>query len=341
MQRGEQQALISPELKSEVRNVVTGRLEDSREVLAEPAAKEFLEAQWVFSEQYASTHLEEVRGLAKGYGLSPRDLFAYMHLGTLDAVSRENDGCSVIVLSHTPSGPLLAKNRDLGDQNQPLQRVVLHKDPSRRQNWCMYVTSLGSPGAYSSGINSHGLAVGDTHVGYSKPGVGWLRYFLMTEILWKASTVEEALDLISSVPHVGGGALVLADQAGNIASVELGHGELRIEKADSGYLIHTNHYLGEKLIPFQSAESEQGYFGSSEGRLAKMDGFLAGNASPITADTVAGLLASHGSRWQSMCCHGDIGDGYTISSAIYFCTYAGLRFCGEKPCSGNWNMFLA
>ncbi len=230
-QRGEQQAGISPALNQEVRNVIAARLEGSRDVLAQPTAREFLAAQWEFSEKSALTHLEEVHGLAKGYRVSPRDLFAYLHLSTLDAGNQANDGCSVIAIGNTQDGPLLAKNRDFGGRHQRLQRVMLHKDPSRPQDWCMFVTSLGSPGAYSSGINGHGLAVGDTHVGYSKPGVGWLRYFLMTEILWNVSTVAAALELISSVPHVGGGALVLADRAGCLASVELGHGEMRVQKS--------------------------------------------------------------------------------------------------------------
>ncbi|MBL1436349.1 MAG: hypothetical protein COB08_009145 [Rhodobacteraceae bacterium] len=301
----------------------------------------FLKAQWAFSEKHAAAHLDEVCGLAKGYDVSPRDLFAYLHLGAMEDGDPEKDGCSVAVISDTKNGPLLAKNRDFGAEHQKLQRVVRHQDPLDKDLWCMFITSLGSPGAYSSGINSHGLAVADTAVGCSKLGVGWLRYFLMTEILWKAASVDEALDLISSVPHVGGGALVLVDKSGKIASVELGNEAIHIERADTGVLTHTNHYFSESLIPFQCKESEEAYFASSVGRLGAMNHFFAQNQSPLAVADVADLMSSHGSRWQSLCCHGDIGDGYTISSAIFSPANAGLQFCAEKPCSGNWAVYNA
>ena len=208
-QRGEQQSDIAPELGSDVKKTITNRLERSKALLAKSASVAFLKAQWEFSEKHAAAHLDEVCGLAKGYDVSPRDLFAYLHLGAMEDGDPEKDGCSVAVISDTKNGPLLAKNRDFGAVHQKLQRVVRHQDPLNEDLWCMFITSLGSPGAYSSGINSHGLAVADTAIGCSKLGVGWLRYFLMTEILWKAASVDEALDLISSVPHVGGGALVL------------------------------------------------------------------------------------------------------------------------------------
>ena len=161
----------------------------------------------------------------------------------------------------------------------------------------------------------------------------------MTEVLWKAANVEEALALISSIPHVGGGALVLVDKSGKIASVELGPGVIHIDTATVGVLTHTNHYFNEKLISYQCSEPEEAYFASSVGRLAKMNHFFSQNRSPLAFDDVADLMSSHGSRWQSLCCHGDIGDGYTISSAIFSCANASLQFCAEKPCSGNWSVF--
>jgi isopenicillin-N N-acyltransferase like protein len=47
----------------------------------------------------------------------------------------------------------------------------------------MCLGSLGSPGAYSSGMNAAGLALADTQIGAEPTAVGWLRYFLMTRLL--------------------------------------------------------------------------------------------------------------------------------------------------------------
>ena len=131
---------------------------------------------------------------------------------------------------------------------------------------------------------------------------------------------------------LAGGHWYLVDKSGEIASVELGNEAIHIERADTGVLTHTNHYFSENLIPFQCKESEEAYFASSVGRLAAMNHFFALNQSPLAVADVADLMSSHGARWQSLCCHGDIGDGYTISSAIFSPANAGLQFCAEKPC---------
>lgn len=335
-QRGLTQASIFSELNQQVRDVVKLRLKNAKEIINSPEAIQFIDAQWKFTEKHAFDHLEEIHGLAEGYDISPRDLFTYLHVSTINAASKNNDGCTIIAVSSSASGAILAKNRDFGTSHLKLQQVVLHKDPRYAENECLFVTSLGSPGAYSSGMNKYGLSVADTHVGYSKPNVGWLRYFLMSEILWKAKTVDDAIEIISSVQHTGGGALGLVDKSGNIATVELGQSQLAIKRSDKGYLSHTNHYIDPSLIPFQSAETEQGYFASSIGRLNKVQNILSAREQPFTANNIIDLMASHGDNSESICCHGATGEGYTISSSIYFCADNKLQFCATNPCSNEW-----
>lgn len=338
-QRGLAQAKIFSELGQQVRDVVKLRLENAKEIINSPDAKQFIDAQWKFTEKHAYDHLAELHGLAEGYDISPHDLFTYLHVSTIDAANKNNDGCTIVAVSDSVVGPILAKNRDFGTSHLKLQQVLLHRDPRYVENECLFVTSLGSPGAYSSGMNKYGLAVADTHVGHSKPNVGWLRYFLMSEILWQAKTVEDAIEIISSAQHTGGGALGLVDKRGNIATVELGHSQLAIKRSDRGYLSHTNHYIDPSLIPFQSAETEQGYFASSIGRLNKVQNVLSASEQPFSVNNITSLMASHGDNSESICCHGAMGEGYTISSSIYFCADHKLQFCAKNPCSNEWKTF--
>lgn len=338
-QRGLAQARAFPQLNQEVRDVVRLRLEGAKEILNRPESKQFIDAQWKFTEKHACDHLEELHGLAEGYDILPHDLFTYLHVSTINSASKDNDGCTIIALSDSSSGPILAKNRDFGASHLNLQQVVLHKDPAHTENECLFVTSLGSPGAYSSGMNKYGLAVVDTHVGYSKPNVGWLRYFLMSEILWQAKTVDDAMEIISSAQHTGGGTLGLVDKSGTIATVELGQSQLEIRRANEGYLSHTNHFIEPKLIPFQGAESEEGYFESSRGRLNKIKRVLSETNGPFEPDNIISLMASHGGNSESICCHGAMGEGHTISSSLYFCADNKLQFCGANPCSDEWEIF--
>lgn len=128
-----------------------------------------------------------------------------------------------------------------------LQRVFLHHDPTHGGKRCLFVGSLGCPGAFSSGVNSDGLALVDPRVDRNGPGIGWLRYFLMTELLWKTSTVREAVDIIRNYPHVGGGSMAIADASRCIASVELGSPDAQVEMKKSGGFAHTNHFLSAPL----------------------------------------------------------------------------------------------
>ena len=152
-QRGLAQSNARPELNQQVQDAVKLRLEDAKDSITSSEAKNFIDAQWKFTEKHANDHLEELHGLAEGYGISPHDLFTYLHVSAIDAASKNNDGCTIIAVSNSDSGPILAKNRDFGTSHLKIQQVVLHRDPKYTDNECLFVTSLGSPGAYSSGMN--------------------------------------------------------------------------------------------------------------------------------------------------------------------------------------------
>lgn len=337
-QRGLAQASAFKGLVTDVQNVIKTRLTGAKQLLKTPKVKAFIEIQWAFSNQHAVDHMQELAGLAEGYNIDAYDLFTYLHVSTLDASSKENDGCTIVALSKTNAGPILAKNRDFGQAHLKLQQVVHHKDPKNTDNECVFVTSLGSPGAYSSGMNKYGLAVVDNHVGYSKPDIGWLRYFLMSELLWQAKNVGDALKMIEQMPHVGGGNLGLADKNGNIATVELGAKSLGIKTANADFLTHTNHFIDAALVPFQAKESEALYFESSIGRLNKTNRVLMGFDDKSSDEAVIALMASHGENSETICCHGAQGEGHTISSAIYYCAENKLQYCGKNPCSNEWQL---
>ncbi|MBL6431104.1 MAG: hypothetical protein HPM95_07335 [Alphaproteobacteria bacterium] len=58
--------------------------------------------------------------------------------------------------------------------------MARHSGPDIATGSMLCVGSLGSPGAYSSGMNARGLMLADTQIGARTHRVGWLRYFLMT-----------------------------------------------------------------------------------------------------------------------------------------------------------------
>jgi len=332
--RGLQQAALAPEAVASVRASVAGRLEKSKALLSKVAIQEYLKKQWAFLNQNAPMHIGEITGIAEGFGMSAHDISSYLHLGILDQGPSPDDGCSTLTASNSAIGPFVAKNRDYSGEHRDLQRVFVQSDPDNTAQQCIFVGSLGSPGAFSSGMNSAGLALADTRVDCPAIGVGWLRYHLMTEILWRSDTVEEAVEFISLVPHAGGGSLAMADASGAIASVELGHPDASVQSSGKGSFIHTNHYFFDRAAnvgraPWNSNKK------NSHARLQALRKASARHTAQTNMQEIVDLFSSHKNGDAGLCRHGGDDEQGTISSAIFSCEARELHFFAGNPCESK------
>jgi hypothetical protein len=341
--RGRRQALAEPDSRPAVFEAVMGRLDSGRGALSRAA--DHLAAQWTFVGKRAPGQLAQVRGVAEGYGIKARDLFAYLHLGLIEDAEgqalTEEDGCSVVACRARGTGPVLAKNRDYRGEHRALQRVFLESDPAWGGRRILSIGSLGSPGAFSSGMNSDGLALADTRIGWRRPGVGWLRYLLMNEILIRAGTVLEALSFIESQPHAGGGSLVLMDAAGHGATVELGAGRLRSQTAGRAGIGHTNHFLDPDLWAGQTRSPGDPQASNSRGRLARIENWIeVSRTQPPALQDLAALMASHVQDDRpALCRHGGTDGSETISTTVFACTSRRLYSCPGNPCTDDWRLY--
>lgn len=341
--RGWGQSTGEPQLGQSVFGSVMGRIETAGDALFRAA--DFLTAQWEFMGEHAPGQLAQVRGIAEGYGIKAHDLFAYLHLGLIEDADggphAEEDGCSVVASRAAGTGPVLAKNRDYRGEHRALQRVFLESDPAWSGRQILSVGSLGSPGAFSSGMNSDGLALADTRIGWRRPGVGWLRYLLMNEILIRAGTVVEALAFIESQPHAGGGSLVLMDAAGRAATAELGTKRVRSQTAGQAGIGHTNHFLDPDFWAGQSRSPSDPDASNSRGRLAHIENWIEDSKSEQPAlEDVAALMASHDvDDRPALCRHGDADGSETISTSVFACASRMLYFCPGNPCTGDWRLY--
>jgi isopenicillin-N N-acyltransferase like protein len=333
--RGRAQALAEPGRVEDVRAAVRLRLDRAAAAGHLGArARGFLEVQQRLTAILVPEAMREVEGIAEGFGLSEADLFAYLHLGTLADLAETadaTDGCSAWAVAAGPEGPLVVKNRDFRGEHVGLQRVMLHADPAWRGREVLCIGSLGSPGAYSSGMNSDGLALVDTQVATTDHAPGVLRYFLMTHLLARCATVAEALDLVRGLPHAGGGTLVMADAAGGIAAVELGASVQAVERGGS-CVARTNHFTSPELAATTIEEPDAPVVGGSQGRLAELRARIPGR--DWTAHDALALMAGHDDAG-GFCRHGQDGDSRTISNVVFACSARMLRFTEGFPCTGT------
>lgn len=315
------------------------RLKQNEAVFKDPKIRQYLQRQWDFASEHCGDELDEMTGVAAGFGLEKRHLFNFLHLGIVknfNTMIFGEDGCSAWAVSDFIEGPVVGKNRDFLGEHAGLQAVFSHEDldwHDGRRMLC--VGSHGAPGAYSSGINSNGFAVVDTQIATSDYGVGWLRYFLMTRLLAKCDDVVSALEYIKSVPHAGGGSLILCDASGQIAAIDLGHGSLSIVERNSGWVARTNHYEDGSVPNIADTAPMSG---STLGRYKALTSALSRQDKSL--ESMKELMGSHTTDTvEGLCRHGEDGDSRTLSSAIFLCQNRILYLAEGNPCENGWKMF--
>ncbi|OJY65731.1 MAG: hypothetical protein BGP12_17955 [Rhodospirillales bacterium 70-18] len=334
--RGRAQAELCPDSIAAVRATVEARLHGAAALLASPRITRYLDAQCEFASQHDPEGMAEMFGIAAGYGVTARALFAFLHAGQLSGLP--DDGCSAWAFVDPAQGAMVVKNRDLRGPALPLQRVFRHTDPAWGGRTVLCVGSLGAPGAYSSGINSDGFALVDTQVVTTDQGVGLLRYFMMTRLLAGCASVDEAIAALHAMTHAGGGTLVLADAGGTIAAVEIGHSGVAVQRRTTGWLARTNHFLAPGLSDRLAAAPGDPGPDVSRARLARLTAWFGHRrAAPALAEAAA-IMASHDdAAGTGLCRHGQEGGSTTVSCAIFACGPGTLYFASGNPCDGAWS----
>ncbi len=326
-ERGLAQAALRPDARAPVRATAQRRLDETSAARETPAVRRYLDRQYDFARAHCAPELAELDGVAEGFGLDARALFDGLHASAFARLAAD-DGCTA--WARVDGGATLVKNRDIRGDLRALQAVMLHVDDARPTDDVLCVGSLGAPGAYSSGMNRAGLAVADTAVDARAYGIGWLRYFLMTRLLATCASIAEALDFVRSVPHTGGGSLVLADRT-NAAAVEFHDGEARVEQAAT--VARTNHFVAAGA-PAPSAAATESH---SRARLDYLRAAL--GASPALApDAAAALMAGHAGE-AALCRHATDDRVRTVSSAIFIPGSRELLFSPDYPCLGRWQRY--
>lgn len=303
---------------------------------------DYVAAQYRFHTEHDPDGMAELAGIAQGFDLPEQELFLHLHLGTLrdlvNGAMLAGDGCSAFAAGDGPDGPVIAKNRDFSGAHLGVQRLFWHEGPDVVTGGMLCLGSLGSPGAYSSGMNQAGLALADTQIGARQHAVGWLRYLAMTRLLATCRTVPEALDWLRARPHAGGGSLILADANGATAAVELGASALAVTTGARNW--RTNHFLSPELEHETLLHGAAVIDSNSARRLAALTHCLS-DTSP-NVQQAARLLSMHPDDplGAPVCQHANTSDdSSTLSSVIFAIAQRRIYFHDANPCAGNWLRF--
>ncbi len=200
---------------------------------------------------HARSTLMMLEGMAHTLEIPSERLFHYVaasYLEDLLLAKTQSEGCTVWAVSHSATRDgtsMLVKNRDYYEGHIPM-RVIAYAAPREGYRY-IYVTSAGSPGVFSSGMNERGLAIADTHVPSRDIGPGLARFTLMMNVLEHHASVADALAYLNSVTCMGAGNLILADAQGDSAVFENGFQRCGLVTPEKEIAVATNHFVSAEL----------------------------------------------------------------------------------------------
>ena len=288
-------------------------------------------------EEVARSTLEMLRGIADALSLPWADFFRYTVASYLEDRMRGTtipEGCTAWAATApaTRDGrPILAKNRDYRPEHRLLQGLATAV-PHRGYRYT-YVTSAGSPGVFSSGMNEKGLAVADTHVVSLDIGPGLARYSLMMEVLERFASVGEVVDFVRTVPHLGDGTIVCADASGIVAAIELGHSRQNVVGPTGGVVVSTNHFVTPGLKDSWVDTNPSHLRGNSEARRQATYEALSLAEGQVDIAWAKVYMSSHQGRLSAMCRHLEVdGQSETISTVIFLPARRVFYFANGRPC---------
>ncbi|TRZ47742.1 hypothetical protein D4S03_11200 [bacterium] len=330
-QHGEQVS----DLRSQILSSIQNRLTELRK--GDPDFSHHLKEINQIWEKHAPETLEMLLGIAEALDLKWDEYFTYTVASYLTSCLNkpsQSEGCSTWAASGkiTRDGaPMLVKNRDYHPDHQPLQCLARIKLTHGNPFLCL--TSAGSPGVFSSGINSAGLAVVDTFISSTDIGPGIARYSLMMNILKNFTTVKEAIDYLPTRPHFGDGSVTVLDAQGDMAVFEIAHSVQAVRQSDGGFVASTNHFTTPETRSLWVDKEQVHLRGNSQGRLRMIEEALRSAKGQVDVPWSQALMGKHGDSLSALCRHAEIDPlAVTISCVILLPRQASMYVANGHPC---------
>jgi predicted choloylglycine hydrolase len=184
---------------------------------------------------------EEIKGMAEGVHY-PFESFAAFLLNM--GVFGEAYGCTCFCFKQGDD-IVFARNHDMFTQFKKTTESCLY----RPNNGYTFLGQGDGLIGKEDGVNEHGLAVGMTFVAskQTKPGLNFL--FIVRLLLEKSRNVNEAINLLHTLPISTAQNIVLADKSGDMAVVECCSQGIVIRRPENGdnFLIATNQFIDPSM----------------------------------------------------------------------------------------------
>ncbi len=281
--------------------------------------------------------LEEIRGIAEGARAEFEEILALNARTELMYPGNRAEGeCTAVAVlpEAAASGEmLLAQNWDW--KPQLMESVVLLDIRQEGKPNVVTLTEAGVVGKI--GLNSAGLA---TCLNVLKSTVGMIGipiHVLLRGIL-NCERFGDAIARIAAADRGSANNCVLAHRDGMAMDFELGPQALDFFYPENGLLVHTNHFISERLKPIEAALTE---FPDSLLRLGRAKQKLLPRAGQISVEDLKGVFRDHFNHPDAICRHPDERDPeaervQTIVSIIMNLHTKEVHISHGPPCSHEY-----
>ena len=262
---------------------------------------------------YAPDLFEELEGIAGAAGVSVDELLAlnaFLELHDDYSEAFVRSGCTSLMVPGTVSGEgaLIAQNYDLASIYA--SAAVLIKVKSDSAPDALFYTSAGILGC--AGLNAAGIGVVINNLVPSDAGGGVLYPFVIRRVL-ASVRIGDAIDAVVAKPRASGMNYVLCDENGEIYDLETTAREYEVLCPFDGPMAHANHYLTDRLKPFERRQWDQrGQSISRWGRATR----LLKSRDRLDADALKDMLSDRVNAPVGICRHNEMHNGKACGQTI-------------------------
>ena len=303
--------------KDLIRDLVTVNFEDmvqgTQDYLTKERVYEIVSTYAGPNRDYAPHLFEEMEGIAEAADVPAEDLLAlngFLELHDYYSDAFMVSGCTSFMVPGDTSGEgaLIAQNYDLSSIYAAA--AILIKVKNDHAPDALFYTSAGMLGC--AGVNEAGIGVVINNLVPSDASGGVLYPFIIRRIL-ESVRIGDAIDAVIAKPRASGMNYVICDENGEIYDLETTAREYEVLCPFDGPMAHSNHYLTDRLKPFERRQWDQR--GQSILRWGRATRLLK-SCDKRNADTLKNMLSDRVNTPVGICRHNEIHNGEACGQTI-------------------------
>ncbi len=284
-----------------------------------------------FAQERYPQYMEEMIGLSEGANVDFDDVGVVNALEAVTIDALHLTKCTSVAISETNTADghvLVGHNEDWIPEDEP-DVYLIHSEPNDEPPFLAMTYGALLP---NIGINAFGLAQCCDSVYPNDSRIGIPRLVVSRAVL-AAKTPGDAIRRMLIPRRAAGYSHLLADENGEIYSVEVSARKFAIIYAHDGYMVHTNHYLDANM---QAIEYEPDELIATRVRYFRANRLLR-ERKDHTIKTIQEIQRDHINFPNSICNHAE-GDcdpldrEKTINSMVIDLTARAMHISWGNPC---------